>query len=541
MGGNATLNVNGLSAVHQGSGGMASSQPPDVCLTPSPSGPPTPVPYPNLAMSSDLVGGTTTISVDGMPVAIQGSMFVKSSGDEAGVGGGVVSGTFMMEAKFISYSPTVTMDGMPVCRLTDKMLMNKANTACLAGEVQAPLPPDVPSVLVFPPPERPKVCRFEKLAVRCGHDSRKYSVEVERDPGSALQVITSMKPEKIHVSFEGECSIHPMSNGCGKIHVIDAHGKERKVQPDHSFELPLPSFGDSVGGDWYELLKDLLRDDGIPTETLTVYATTCEGSEQEEFNTGDFVNVEVFPEASWKGEIEFGYQHERTKAPTAEKRALLALEKQATWSLKGTIERKVGRFSETFELGTEGAGGMRAPKQTELAFSRTRRFFDKLGALFRSIGAFYATDLNIRWPSVKMGGDVELVEVDGSPRVGRRGTFYLQANPFLGIEIKIDILEWLIVMAGTFAGPPGQGLRDVLGRRQEGPGGRQDDAQDACTSLGPSRPHDGRLRDHGARRAARRETRLRDRPHGRRRRLRRLGLGVRPAPWHRGGSAEGPD
>ena len=111
-----TVNVNDLSVIHQTSNGIATATVPDVCQTPSAAGP-VPIPYPNIAMSSDLVSGTTTVTVDGSPAAIQSSKFVKSSGDEAGVAGGVASGVFMMEATFLSFSPTVTFDGQPACRL----------------------------------------------------------------------------------------------------------------------------------------------------------------------------------------------------------------------------------------------------------------------------------------------------------------------------------------------------------------------------------------------------------------------------------------
>ncbi len=46
---------------------------------------------------------------------------------------GVASGTIEAEAKFISASPTVEFEGKGVCRLSDQMTMNKANTMCLGG------------------------------------------------------------------------------------------------------------------------------------------------------------------------------------------------------------------------------------------------------------------------------------------------------------------------------------------------------------------------------------------------------------------------
>ncbi len=69
----------------------------------------------------------------GNSVAIKGSTFSKSTGDAGGDKKGVASGTIEAEAKFISASPTVKFEGKGVCRLSDQMTMNKANTMCLGG------------------------------------------------------------------------------------------------------------------------------------------------------------------------------------------------------------------------------------------------------------------------------------------------------------------------------------------------------------------------------------------------------------------------
>jgi hypothetical protein len=139
-----TIKVNGLfnSLVHKGSTGVAMSTVPDVCKTPSPSGP-VPIPYPVIvSMSSDLVKGTKTVKVDGRnPAAVKGSEFSRCSGDEPGTLGGVVSSTNMREAKWILYSFDVKMDGKNACRLMDKMTMNHQNTVCLAGVIQGPVVP----------------------------------------------------------------------------------------------------------------------------------------------------------------------------------------------------------------------------------------------------------------------------------------------------------------------------------------------------------------------------------------------------------------
>ncbi|MCR9442721.1 DUF4150 domain-containing protein [Vibrio alginolyticus] len=128
-----TVGANGLSIVHKGSGGEANATLPDVCLT-KVGKPVVPIPYGNNAKSADLAGGTTTVSMDGgNSVAIKGSTFSKSTGDAGGDRKGVSSGTIEAEAKFISASPTVKFEGKGVCRLSDQMTMNKANTMCLGG------------------------------------------------------------------------------------------------------------------------------------------------------------------------------------------------------------------------------------------------------------------------------------------------------------------------------------------------------------------------------------------------------------------------
>lgn len=138
-----TIHVNGSSnsLAHKGSNGISKSTLPDVCKTPSPGGP-VPVPYPVIvSMSRDLKDGTKTVKVDGGNMAaIQGSQLSRCTGDEPGTAGGVASNTNMKEAKWILYSFDVKLEGKGACRLSDKLLMNHGNTACLGGFIQSPVP-----------------------------------------------------------------------------------------------------------------------------------------------------------------------------------------------------------------------------------------------------------------------------------------------------------------------------------------------------------------------------------------------------------------
>ncbi|NOJ83685.1 DUF4150 domain-containing protein, partial [Myxococcus xanthus] len=90
---------------------------------------PVPIPYPNVAMSSDTAKGTTKVSVDGKPVCVEDSNFSTSTGDEAGTaGGGVVSGKTKGKAEFVNYSFDVKFEGKSVARTFDLMLHNDKNT-----------------------------------------------------------------------------------------------------------------------------------------------------------------------------------------------------------------------------------------------------------------------------------------------------------------------------------------------------------------------------------------------------------------------------
>lgn len=115
--------VNKLSVVHKGSNGVATAAAPDVCKTPAPGGP-VPLPYPNIARSSDLVGGTTSVSARGNAVAVKDCAFSTSTGDEAGTAGGIMSGVTKGKAKFVNYSFDVKLEGKNACRLGDPMTMN---------------------------------------------------------------------------------------------------------------------------------------------------------------------------------------------------------------------------------------------------------------------------------------------------------------------------------------------------------------------------------------------------------------------------------
>src|SRR5215475_5650189 len=149
-----TVGVNNMSVVHSGSGGVTTAFP-DVCKTPSPAGP-VPIPYPNIAKSSDTADGSSTVTCDGNPVCLKDSNFRMSTGDEAGsAGGGVASNKIKGKAEFVNFSFDVMVEGKNVARALDMMLHNDKNTP--------PFPVLQGPVIAMPNKEKP-VCQI------CGKD-----------------------------------------------------------------------------------------------------------------------------------------------------------------------------------------------------------------------------------------------------------------------------------------------------------------------------------------------------------------------------------
>jgi len=137
-----SVGVNKMSVVHKDSSGITSAFP-DVCKTPVPPAGPVPLPYPNIAKSSDTASGTSTVKCDGNPTCVSDSNFMVSTGDEAGSLRGVASNKIKGKAEFVNYSFDVKFEGKGVARAFDPMLHNDKNTPPFPL-VQGPVVP-VPS------------------------------------------------------------------------------------------------------------------------------------------------------------------------------------------------------------------------------------------------------------------------------------------------------------------------------------------------------------------------------------------------------------
>ena len=115
----ADVFANNRSILHKGDGLQHVSAPPDVCKTPTPGGP-APLPYPNMAMDSDLAKGAKKVKINGKPVAHAKSNLKTSTGDEAGTaGGGILSNKTKGKLTWGTTSGDVKVEGNGVARYED--------------------------------------------------------------------------------------------------------------------------------------------------------------------------------------------------------------------------------------------------------------------------------------------------------------------------------------------------------------------------------------------------------------------------------------
>lgn len=120
----SNIKANARPVLHRGAGHTPVVST-DVCKTPPNAAP---VPYPNIACSIDLIDGPPSTFLEGHMPAVEDSPYSRSTGDEAGSMGGVISGTIQGEARFVTGSFDIKIEGRPVVRLGDPMFHNNKNT-----------------------------------------------------------------------------------------------------------------------------------------------------------------------------------------------------------------------------------------------------------------------------------------------------------------------------------------------------------------------------------------------------------------------------
>lgn len=202
----ATVIVNNMTVVHKASNGISQAFP-DVCKTPAPPAPPVPIPYPNIAMSSDAADTATTVKADGNPIMLSTSKYATSTGDEAGSLFGVVSNKVKGSANPQMYSMDVKADGKNVFRQLDIMLHNGNSQP-----TNTPPGPNMnPPAVAMPPKQDPKIKKITEVKwsdekLKCG-DIAVIETKTENYDDGDLVFHTIRKAENPRVVAVVKCEV----------------------------------------------------------------------------------------------------------------------------------------------------------------------------------------------------------------------------------------------------------------------------------------------------------------------------------------------
>lgn len=227
-----TTTVNALTVVHKESGGVALAFP-DVCRTPSPGGgTPVPIPYPNIARSTDLTDGTVTVKIDGKSVAVRGSNISRSTGDEPGTLRGLLSNQVMGRARPLSFSADVLFDGDYPFRLFDLMLQNSGSPANTPPGILLQAAVLVP--ILWLEPARWTV-KWSKAELKCGDDVEIEVTDLGGTAGNWVSLTVARAPFELPIS----CFLAPIAGGVTKIPWVTETG----LLPEDPVQLDLLGFG----------------------------------------------------------------------------------------------------------------------------------------------------------------------------------------------------------------------------------------------------------------------------------------------------------
>jgi hypothetical protein len=252
----ATASVNNMTVVHKGSTGISQAFP-DVCKTPAPPAPPIPIPYPNIAMSSDTADGSTTVTFDGNPIMLSTSKYAMSTGDEPGSLFGVMSNKNKGSANPQSWSMDVKVDGKNVFRQLDLMLHNggsKPTNTPPGPNAQPPLPPGAPKK----DKERKVVdVQWSHTKLKCGDLVKVHTKTENYDDGDpVLHVVHKNGSKRVHEMFTGSVSGNKIEtdrityNGRWQKKPtklkVKVHGASGTKESSNELEIEIPPEGKDV-------------------------------------------------------------------------------------------------------------------------------------------------------------------------------------------------------------------------------------------------------------------------------------------------------
>jgi hypothetical protein len=253
----ATVTVNKLTVVHKSSNGINMAFP-DVCKTPAPPAPPIPIPYPNIAMSSNAADTTSSVKADGNPIMLSTSKYSMSSGDEAGSLMGIMSNKIKGSANPQMYSFDVKAEGKNVFRQFDIMLQN-GNSYPINTPPAPTIQPPAPAFGLLAAIKAAELKKWKIIEVqwsdpkkKCG-DMVKIRSKTENYPNGIfiMHMFHKSGVKKIHAAAKGQVNNNSVDidwitwNGkWEKKHKklkVHAHGSGEVKKSSNELEIEIPS------------------------------------------------------------------------------------------------------------------------------------------------------------------------------------------------------------------------------------------------------------------------------------------------------------
>lgn len=163
--------------------------PTDVCFNPPKQ---VPVPHPNYVTTDKAVEHTSgkTLFQNGNVVRVQEAL-QPSDPAHPDVGGGVVSGTYRMEARATAGSPNVRVEGLPPSRTDDPTTQNHSNTV---GKIFQVVPP---GLLEDNPEEFFKRCSYDTSTIKCEHHEAVKMPQIDVNRGDTITIEAKRKNAKV--------------------------------------------------------------------------------------------------------------------------------------------------------------------------------------------------------------------------------------------------------------------------------------------------------------------------------------------------------
>ena len=297
-------------------------------------------------------------------------------------------------------------------------------------------------------------CTFDLMTVECSHfgKGRTYKLDVIKDKPNlngaekALQVIAKPgDPDEITVTYSGSCA--NSSKECPAISISSDTLNGTFTDNPYKFKA-LPLENKREPGDFMDFLKYYLVPDlsGLDYQVYNIEKSGCNGNE------GNIAKVHAFPTFKWDGNVSLGY--EQPDATNDDGKDFGKKNKESSWKLSANINGNVGEKNWAFETSDKNEADRYFPSIQ----NSIRGLVYKLDDFYRKADSKKGlVRFNITWPSISLGGNIELKESSDNFDVDIGGEVYLNFAPLFKADVKMDLLEWLLL----FTSPLGPFLQEI--------------------------------------------------------------------------------